>query len=473
MMKIAYLHYHLKTGGVTTVLKQQIHVVDRACDILVLTGAPPDADFGADVRIIEGIGYDVHGGQRSRPGHVARRILEAIRSRWPDGCDVLHVHNPILAKNASFLSILKILQDEGIRLFLQVHDFAEDGRPSSYFKEAYPHDCHYGVINSRDYNILRNAGLKARGLHKLPNMVNAIDFKAGRKKNDDYMLYPVRAIRRKNIGEAILLSLFRKQNKKLVITLPPNSHPDILSHDAWKRFVSENRLDVEPEASMRHNYDDLIMNAGFILTTSITEGFGFSFVEPWTAGKPLWGRKIPDICIDFENNGLVFNDFYTRLDIPLDWVGRDAFRKKWMSCARKSMAQFGVDENAWDIERFADGIMKNGLVDFGMLDEPFQRTAIMRLIQSGNDMRELIRINPFLSDVRPDDSETVIDGNRKAVLEHYGKNRYRKTLLKTYETIMRETVRHSINKEKLLFSFLDPNGFSLLKWEAYAEQGQH
>ena len=30
-MKIAFMHYHLKTGGVTTVIKQQLEALDQHC----------------------------------------------------------------------------------------------------------------------------------------------------------------------------------------------------------------------------------------------------------------------------------------------------------------------------------------------------------------------------------------------------------------------------------------------------------
>ncbi len=33
-MKIAFVHYHLKTGGVTTVIKQQIQSIQPTCEVL-------------------------------------------------------------------------------------------------------------------------------------------------------------------------------------------------------------------------------------------------------------------------------------------------------------------------------------------------------------------------------------------------------------------------------------------------------
>jgi len=460
----------LKTGGVTTVLKQQVHAVKNDCSILVLSGTSPGSAFPADVCVIKGAGYDVRGMRQEQPVDVADRIMKAIYSKWPDGCDILHVHNPVLAKNTSFLSILKILQSKGLRLFLQIHDFAEDGRPANYFKEEYLSDCHYGVINSRDYHILLNAGLNRKGLHKIFNMVNTLDFPAYRKQSEGYILYPVRAIRRKNIGEAILLSLFFKNRKKLAITLPPNSRQDILSHEEWKRFVAEKGLDVELEASLRHDFADLFMNAEFILTTSITEGFGFSFSEPWTAGKNLWGRKIPDICADFEKNGIIFNDFYTKLNVPLAWIGKKAFLEKWKSCVRSSLERFGVKQDSWNFDRFSEKLTENGLVDFGILDENLQKKIISRTITDNHGMMELKQINPFLSNLDPKTNDSFISMNRTAVLKNYNQEMYRKTLLEIYENVACRNVTHKIDKEKLLFSFFNPQELSLLKWEAYERE---
>ena len=41
------MHYHLKPGGVTTCLKQQVHALKNHCDVLVLTGDKPDGAFPA------------------------------------------------------------------------------------------------------------------------------------------------------------------------------------------------------------------------------------------------------------------------------------------------------------------------------------------------------------------------------------------------------------------------------------------
>ena len=295
-MKIVFIHYHLKTGGVTTVLKQQVEAIVNTCEVLVLSGTPSNSSFPCDSVVIPGLGYDKPDGTGIKPEQVAESIVKAIRSKWKSGCDLVHVHNPTLAKNKNFLNILNILKNKKIKLFLQIHDFAEDGRPLAYYPDdEYVSDSHYGVINSRDYQVLINAGLRKEGLHKIPNTIKPFTCRQTDDPSKNRVLYPIRAIRRKNIGEAILLSLFFEQNETLAVTLPPNSPADIQSYEGWKAFTKEKNLNVIFEAGLKHDFSELVMSSKFFITTSITEGFGFSFLEPWTAHKPLLGRKLPDI----------------------------------------------------------------------------------------------------------------------------------------------------------------------------------
>ena len=175
-MKIAFIHYHLKPGGVTTVLRQQVEAILDDCEALVLTGSNPESSFPCDIVNISGLGYDRPKKNKISPEDVAASIIKAINKKWKNGCDVVHVHNPTLAKNRDFIKILKALQNRTVKLFLQIHDFAEDGRPLSYFSDdEYVADCHYGVINSRDYDILLKAGLKVEGLHKIFNTIKPLN----------------------------------------------------------------------------------------------------------------------------------------------------------------------------------------------------------------------------------------------------------------------------------------------------------
>ena len=487
-MKIAYLHYHLKTGGVTAVINQQVESVIDSCEVLVLAGSLPDSAFPCDVIHIPGIGYDIYTQNPSDAETIANDVFKAIESKWKNGCDILHVHNPTLKKNKNFLKILNALKIKGVRLFLQIHDFAEDGRPLSYFAgEDYIHDCHYGVINSRDYNILLRAGLKKEGVHKIFNTIKPLlsDQKlktrsdlSGRSQkaktdgitssqdgDNHHVLYPVRAIRRKNIGEAVLLSLFFENNTPLVITLPPNSPADINSYEDWKRFVTGNNLNVVFEAGMTHEFSDLVLSADFFVTTSISEGFGFSFLEPWTARKLLWGRKLPDICQDFEKNSIRLNHLYTRLDVPMDWIDKRRLSKAWNAAIQNARDAFGMDMDETSLKNACTQLTAGNTIDFGLLSRFFQKKVISTILSDTANRKRMLRLNPFLSipGYIPNKNR-LIEENMKAVLYNYNTTKYKKKLMDIYQKVIANNVRHKIDRQKLLTEFVNPNNFSLLKW---------
>ena len=469
-MKVAYMHYHLKTGGVTTVLKQQIEALAGQTEQLVITGHPPATPLDADTIHIPELGYSNDYKGDIDPVLAARKIMKAIGSKFNGFCDILHVHNPTLAKNRHFLTILKQLQQAGLNLFLQIHDFAEDGRPLAYFTDSYPADCHYGVINRRDYHILLNSGLKPDGLHLMENTVTVPPPSISPKPEIEghLVLYPIRAIRRKNIGEAILLSLFLKPEQAVAITLPPNSPADIHSYRAWKNFVRDQDLNVAFDQGLSQDFESLVLSAGSLVSTSITEGFGFSFLEPWLFGKLLWGRKLVDICRDFEGNGLRLDHLYAGLSAPIDWIGLRRFRNRWHECVRKAAKQFNLSIGSDRLRDAFDYITSDAVIDFGLLDESSQKRVILKTKSFGRNFARLIRINPFLAvPGKVQDQDELIANNQQAILRNYRPDMYRNKLLDVYRKVSTTPIEQNIDKNFLVASFLNLENFSLLKWSDY------
>ena len=467
-MKVVYLHMHLKPGGVTTVISQQAAAIQDDCSVLVMTGDNPPADFSAPHVRIDGLGYDTPDFPEKDPppAETADAVASAIRQRWPGGCDLIHVHNPLLAKNSRMLDMLEILKDKGFTLFLQIHDFPEDGRPWAYYKNRpYPADCHYGTINARDSRILAQSGLKPEGIHKLFNMVDPIDTTGVDNAAIPTVLYPVRGIRRKNIGEALLLSLFSPGDIPLAITLPPNSPLDHAVYDKWQGYAKKNRLNVLFEASSHFDFKALVANAHFLITTSITEGFGFAFLEPWTAGKMLTGRKLPDICTDFEAKGINLDHLYDHLFVPMGWLDRDDLEKRWKRCVQSAFGRYGAEIDESFLANGFEQITRNGRIDFSMLSEPFQQGVMDRLINNANDRDEFKKINPVLSQFGNFDAfNQEIESNRKTVSRRFNQNAYRDALIAAYGNVVSTPVKHEIDRRMLLRQFLRPENFSLMKW---------
>lgn len=467
-MKIVIMHYHLKSGGVSTVIRQQIEALKEHVDILVIAGRLPAETLPVDAVEIPALFYTEKHLSQPSAEVTARKILHAISAKWPEGCDLIHVHNPLLAKNRQLLDILSTLQANGQRLFLQIHDFAEDGRPAAYYDRDYPADCHYGIINRRDYRILQDVGLDPGGLHFVPNAVRTLVSRTPAEPIDACILYPVRGLRRKNIGEAILLSNLSNPSLPLAVTLPPNSPQDIASYNDWRFFCQSLGLNVLFDHGRQHAFAELLEAAHSMLTTSISEGFGFAFLEPWTAGKFLWGRRLADICSDFEAEGVQLDHLYDTFQIPLHWLEEDTLRHRWTHCLWETYLRFNarIDKNsvdaAWEITT------AEGLIDFGVLAESMQRNVIRRVIDNPAAAQRLKAINPWLKDAgRIAGMQPRINRNRRALRQLYSLDAYRRCLMSAYAGVVDHTVRHYINRAQLLGHFLRPERFSLLKWEHY------
>ena len=468
-MKIAFLHYHLKTGGVTTVIRQQVRAIKTHCQVLVLSGEPSENQIDGPIACVPGLAYDALLPPDTSPETTAEDILNAMKKAFGTVCDVLHVHNPLLSKNKHLLKILNLLQEKGICLLLQIHDFAEDGRPHVYYtNQEYPENCHYAVINARDYHILIKAGLQTYGLHMLENAVSPLPVPPTDTPQSDFILYPVRAIRRKNIGEAVFLSQFFQNNAALMITQPPNSLEDIQSLKKWKEFLGLHRINILFDTGVGADFSALVAGARFLLTTSISEGFGFSFLEPWTAGKFLHGRLLPSICEDFTNHEVDLSHLYPALWVPTNWLDMEEFRSKWMGSMKLAMTHFCVSNDFIDYDELFHRLICNDKIDFGMLDETFQMKVLNRVISESDPKDLILRINPLLQNLNKAVDKDLIRTNKKAVTDYYHPDNYASKLLDIYTNVFNTPVSHKINKSTLLKQYLSPENLSLLKWGRYA-----
>lgn len=110
------------------------------------------------------------------------------------------------------------------------------------------------------------------------------------------------------------------------------------------------------------------------------------------------------------------------------------------------------------------------MVDFGILDEKFQKLILSRIIRSPAERNRLIKANPWLrAPGKAPDLSGLIRRNHSAVCSAYNEKVYRQRLLEIYQQVLHTPVRHHIDKPALLSQFFDPSSFSLLTWGEYVE----
>ncbi len=489
-MNIAIIHYHLNRGGVAQVVKSHLRAMDlfspaaRPERVLLVYGGrregwfdPPagqrePVDSSLHEIVIPELDYDEGVSAKACPAVLADRIENALREF---GCladsTLLHFHNHSLGKNVSLPGAIHELAQRGFPMLLQIHDFAEDLRPANYchLRESllpdeaehlpdllYPQAAHihYAVLNGRDLSVFRKAGIDEQRLHLLPNPVSApgplpdrasarqrVAERLGIGVDERYVLYPVRGIRRKNLGEALLRALVNHE-VAFGFTLPPLNPREQPGYIKWRTLASELNLRCcfETGGDGGVSLTDNIAACDRVLTTSLAEGFGLVFLESALSHRPLIGRDLPEITGNFVQHGMTFSGLQPRVDVPVEWLGRGAlqdmlarsYNATLQSYRRAPLSQERLQANL-------DGKMPNGRIDFGDLDAEGQVRVIRKVHGSVDAMERLVKLNPFLRDGIHSCDEGCFDEverNADAVMKWYSLDAAARQLEETYRQLI-------------------------------------
>ena len=479
-MKIAIVHYHLQPGGVTRVIENTLQAWEEngtEIEAVALSGRAYPGDRLPDTRVVQGLDYT-----SPRDAVDPRVLTERLRASAKDALgqtpDLWHIHNHSLGKNPSLTAAVSLLAESGERILLHPHDFAEDGRPGNYlslsevYQRAYPtgHTIHYAALNQRDRGFLAHM-LKdsSSPVHLLANAVPpSTPFSESQEEKildlpENLLLYPVRAVRRKNLGELALLASSH-QDFHFANSLGPTNPEFTPIFEDWKQFGKELELPLtyglgeHTDAS----FPEMVGHAQSILSVSVAEGFGLGFLEPWTFGKGLCGRNLPDITSDFAELGVSLANLYDRLPIPLDCIPSVSQVRETIQSA---LAQFYLDyqedlpEDGTEIA--FQSMVENDCIDFGRLDESNQQ-AIIRTIAHSPELQQGIQKHSGLEVL----SGEIIDRNRQAVTEQFSLSSYAERTLNIYQELLATdngTQCQFANGQLLLDQYLSPTRLNLLR----------
>ncbi len=353
MKKIDIIHYHLKPGGVTKIIQSQIESLQKQGDfeIRLLCGECRDPEtyqkMGVELIIDEALNYadfkekDENAISKNIQNvkEVAEKLLEKDR--------IIHFHNLNLGKNPYWMIAINELVDQGFLVINHTHDFSEDRKENQEFinriveKHAglnvkqvmYPgaDNYHIATLTRHDYERVKQNGTSEKQIHYLPNPISQEEVipassnetrdqvyaDLGLDNNKGLVTYPVRGIRRKNIGEFILLAHMFGNRANFVITLPPENPAEKKQYDRWKQYCDEKQIPVTFEAGQKTDFINLITSSDFCITTSVREGFGMVFLEPWMMSTPVMGRNLKNITKDLIKEGISFPGLYNFIRVPV------------------------------------------------------------------------------------------------------------------------------------------------------------
>ena len=352
-MKIVIIHYHLYPGGVTSVIRSQIKslvCLKRDIEICLVCGdCPAPAQYAnVDLHIEPSFNYLPAEATEEEALQLSGKYKEILR-KYLSKQDICHFHNLNLGKNPALTRAVYLLAKEGYPVLNHCHDFAEDRPVNMQFLQKitgytdaellntvlYPRLPNYwcAALNSFDVQRIREQGISPEQVVLLPNPVGGKRREPLPDKNSSYretcrvlslsqdkpfVTYPVRAITRKNTGEFILLAAVFADKAHWVITQPPKNPVELPQYKDWKHFASTHNIPVIFEAGTKTDFTALINASEFCISTSVREGFGMVFLEPWLLGTPVKGRNIPYVTRDIEKSGVRFPLLYDALMVELN-----------------------------------------------------------------------------------------------------------------------------------------------------------
>ena len=468
-MRIAILHYHLRPGGVTRVIELAWEALAaRGIEPLVISGEPrpPACRLPLHaVAVVPELAYD----STSDP---IPAIEAACRRHWGAPADVFHTHNHSLGKNSALPRAVAHWAKAGRALVLQIHDFAENSRPGNHrlLREAfggfpglsrtlYPHAGHIALACLTHGAAAKLEALGAR-CHILPNPIllprGGTPFEARDAECESLTVYPTRGIPRKNLGEALLHAAFAQPGEKFLITSAPEKGEDLAAYQSWQQLAGHLSLPIlfDTARTFQRPVEEFLLGANHCLTTSIEEGFGMAFLEPWSAGKSLKGRNLPAVTRDFLRDGIVLPSLYPRWDIPSEILDRPAVSTRLAARLQALLNAYEQTSTPEHLDRILSAVWSDRGADFGRLD----LTTQIEILQSPH-LRNLPRPHT------PPTSPEIIRSNQGILRKTYSLSNYALRLTTLYQGILTApaAAANFLDASKVLSHILDLDDFSALR----------
>ena len=508
-IKLAVFHYHFVPGGITTVVKLSLisllENLNNIEKIVLVSGRDDNAE-----NLVSVIKSSVSG-EKNNTGKIEiswetvpeidyvrddaendsvkesaiTEMLEKYRGY------IYWIHNHHIGKNPLFTKTAAEFAEKNSdeKFFFHIHDFPECSRYSNYrflkktVDNPYPSGSNikYAVLNSRDYNYLKDAGIDDNSLFLLPNPV--IQGKSGyckmekseKKKIKEKLyrntkgffsfdpekpvfLYPVRAIRRKNILEAGLITLLTGEGGNLIQTLPGISDQEI----SYSRTVSNHYRDGSIKgiwgtgitgSPAEADLKEIIGISDIIISSSVMEGFGYIFTDTISWGKPILSRYL-ETSEDFlplfsENN----SHFYKTFRIPLSPELKNRMSERIKTYFSEIDREIST---LLSREDYIKAIMQGNTVDYSYLPSDIQGEILDRAVKSSEFRTELKEINSALLTKTLTLLQSEPDITCRDISEYFGPGIFAenfKKIVNSYRLDSPCTANHSGITEKLLLKF--------------------
>jgi hypothetical protein len=448
---------------------------------------------------------------------LIRKLMAIIRGSGVPKPLYIVGHNLTLGRNcalsSAFVHCVRLCGNaaDDVRFFSIIHDFAEEGRTDclkqinglhaigiDIWNDLYPKNLKnlcYVALNRRNYALLKRAGFSVQLLsnpvktEKAKRGGNVQEKRKAIKKLITYskrehtsidpalpvLFYPTRVISRKNIIEAILVSsIICKTNLLVGKSGPSPAHKALYAKIRtlcmkYKAPVVFNCSDAFSLCKAEIHFPAILYSvADACISTSLAEGFGYAFYEPWIKNKYIIGRK----PLDFSSvPGMKFPGLYSRMPIPVSWIALNACARKYFDRMRRNY-YVGNPKSFSSFARFRQEFdtvfIKDGAMDFACLDEHTQLDVLIKLMESRSMVKEWERLcgkelkrvrNAIKIGLQP--KQSIIQSNRNTIKKQVSGKKFAQDFARCFFKVRFNGV-HQNRYEEIARYFRDLSRFRLL-----------
>lgn len=457
---IRILHHHLRRGGVTRVIYASAGILRDAGEEVEIWSGEAAADplpEGVGFRVLPDLAYRTDFSEQE-----CHALTQTLMAAHREG-DLWHIHNFSLGKNPVVTAAVCQLAAAGLPLVLQIHDFAEDGRPANLnllrstlpagLHKLYPFGPHivYAVLQARDREILQAAGIPADRIVLLPNPISSDIHIPPPHPVPQRLLYLTRAIRRKNVGEFVYWAKALAHHFEFCTSLIPENPVEKIHFDRWVAFCESENIPIKWGVGLSgKSFETVLGESDACISTSVGEGFGMSFLEPYALGRSVLGRDLPLITHGFKQDGVQLDHLYATLPVSTADLD-DQFWPRALHAVNQWRQRMGLAADL-SLKTLQHTWIREKQIDFGRLDETAQRHILKSTTMSYLRPENLLRT-----------SGPEIPENRRVIADHYSPGASLKRLKDLYARLSNGNQCAYADAHKVRDAFTDLSALSLLR----------
>ena len=466
-MKVAIVHYHFELSGVTKVMVSSSHALKQeGIEHVMLVGdIPENVDEDLPLHRVAGLGYVPDKAVGDATLLVSNLKLAAKEALGAEP-DLWHFHNHALGKNFLMAETVAQMAEDGQHMVLHMHDLIEEGRQQNYAvvpdpNRLYPCGPHirYVFLNDQDRDLFIENGLEESMTDLMVNPVEIPEGYEDKTEGSPILFAPIRAIRRKNMGELVMLSALAPQGTRIAISRAPKDKGAFRLHETWRKFAGHQRLPIGfdvvgryyPAQGVPNDFKSWVEHCSHFVTTAVSEGFGMTFLEAAAYGKPLIGRNVPRVTHEHEKRKITSGNLYDKLLIPTEWVDVSILRQHFDTTIQRNYRYLGEPLDNLTHERAFQSLLLDGWLDLGNMPEPVQQAVVERCSDPGAKNEPMVVIGEerkpaklWLHEALKQTKPSVTHKQ----LEDYSESNFGKSLKSVYD--------EALSGEATEVAFIDP-----------------